>query len=217
MPNFRKGISFCIVDGKTIFLDVLADRYFALPDESDTAFQQALLRGAESSDICALPGIHDLIDHDDRSAFSATPAVCPPPQNDFEDWPSARPTAMSCLQSAFLQYWAARQLKLRPLSVALDKISSTSKRGDTDSSSLNKANRIAAAYRTSIKLISSENRCLRRSIGLQLHMKASGVPTRLVIGVKVRPFAAHAWVQLGHCVVNDRVENASQYAPILVI
>lgn len=39
----------------------------------------------------------------------------------------------------------------------------------------------------------------------------------LVIGVKVSPFGAHAWVQDGEVVLNDFVDVARIYTPILVV
>jgi hypothetical protein len=39
----------------------------------------------------------------------------------------------------------------------------------------------------------------------------------LVLGVRMMPFAAHAWVQDGDTVLNDTVDYVSAYTPILVV
>jgi transglutaminase superfamily protein len=57
--------------------------------------------------------------------------------------------------------------------------------------------------------------CLVDSLVLVEYLRRSGVPSTLVIGVKTKPFAAHAWVQCGSLVVNDKFERVRQYTPIL--
>jgi hypothetical protein len=38
-----------------------------------------------------------------------------------------------------------------------------------------------------------------------------------VIGVKLRPFAAHSWVQSGPWLVNDRIDMIRAYTPIMAV
>jgi hypothetical protein len=42
------------------------------------------------------------------------------------------------------------------------------------------------------------------------------IPT-FVIGVKTKPFLAHAWVQIGEWVIDERVEKVQMLKPILVV
>ena len=46
--------------------------------------------------------------------------------------------------------------------------------------------------------------CLQRSAATACLMKRYGFPAQLVIGVQQLPFAAHAWVELGGLVINDK-------------
>jgi hypothetical protein len=46
--------------------------------------------------------------------------------------------------------------------------------------------------------------CLQRSAATACLLKRYGFPAQLVIGVQQLPFAAHAWVELGGLVVNDK-------------
>jgi hypothetical protein len=46
--------------------------------------------------------------------------------------------------------------------------------------------------------------CLQRSAATASLLKRSGVPAQLVIGVQQMPFKAHAWVEVGGRVVNDK-------------
>lgn len=61
------------------------------------------------------------------------------------------------------------------------------------------------------------DQCLPRSVALSLGLAARGIHTRLVIGVKTAPFAAHCWVQHGGDVLSDSVEEVRRYHPILIL
>jgi Transglutaminase-like superfamily len=50
--------------------------------------------------------------------------------------------------------------------------------------------------------------CLQRSAATACLLKAHGVPARMIIGAQQLPFRAHAWVEVGGLVVNDK-----SYAP----
>ncbi|GAD58270.1 hypothetical protein MBEBAB_0520 [Brevundimonas abyssalis TAR-001] len=39
----------------------------------------------------------------------------------------------------------------------------------------------------------------------------------MVFGIKLVPFGAHCWVQAGETVLNDTVDNVSEYTPIMVV
>ncbi|RZM28193.1 MAG: lasso peptide biosynthesis B2 protein, partial [Sphingomonas sp.] len=66
------------------------------------------------------------------------------------------------------------------------------------------------------RLWSSRDRCLPRSLALAHALRASGSAARLVLGVALNPFTAHAWVQDGDRVVNDTLDHAALFTPILV-
>jgi Transglutaminase-like superfamily len=61
------------------------------------------------------------------------------------------------------------------------------------------------------------DRCLPRSIALALCLAARGVRAHVVIGVKLRPFGAHCWVQADGQTLNESVAEVHRYEPILVI
>lgn len=59
--------------------------------------------------------------------------------------------------------------------------------------------------------------CLRDSLAIFVRLGRAGIRTSLVIGVRLDPFAAHCWVQLGDLLLTDRVDMVSGYSPILVL
>lgn len=64
---------------------------------------------------------------------------------------------------------------------------------------------------------SAQGACLRDSLVLADFLLRRGFTPTFVIGVRSKPFAAHAWVQCGDTVLNDTVENVQRYIPILAI
>lgn len=54
--------------------------------------------------------------------------------------------------------------------------------------------------------------CLQRSAATACLLKKYGVPAQMVIGAQQMPFKAHAWVEVGGRVVNDKVYMPEIYA-----
>jgi len=66
-------------------------------------------------------------------------------------------------------------------------------------------------------LFSSRDRCLHDSLTLLAFLLTQGIRAHWVIGVQVRPFGAHSWVQDGQTVLNDEPERVRKFRPILVV
>jgi hypothetical protein len=54
--------------------------------------------------------------------------------------------------------------------------------------------------------------CLQRSAATACLLKRYGVPAQMVIGAQQMPFKAHAWVEVGGRVVNDKPYMPEMYA-----
>lgn len=59
-----------------------------------------------------------------------------------------------------------------------------------------------------------EGECLVRSALLMSFLKHSGLSADWVFGVRLWPFSAHCWVQVGDVCLNDDVERLAAYTPI---
>ena len=79
------------------------------------------------------------------------------------------------------------------------------------------AARAVRAFELARLLRSPANRCLPRSIALANCLASHGVTAQVVLAVKLAPFAAHCWTQLGDTVLNDTPEEVARYTPILVV
>jgi Transglutaminase-like superfamily len=54
--------------------------------------------------------------------------------------------------------------------------------------------------------------CLQRSAATAYLLKRHGVQAEMMIGAQQMPFKAHAWVEVGGCVVNDKPYIREMYA-----
>jgi len=63
----------------------------------------------------------------------------------------------------------------------------------------------------------ARDRCLVDCLVLIEFLQRSGITANLVIGVEVRPFTAHAWVQHEGTVLTDWRANVQDLTPILVV
>src|SRR5260370_39890808 len=54
--------------------------------------------------------------------------------------------------------------------------------------------------------------CLQRSAATACLLKQYGVPAQMVLGAQQMPFKAHAWVEVGGRVVNDKQYASEMYA-----
>jgi hypothetical protein len=82
-----------------------------------------------------------------------------------------------------------------------------------------------AEIRDSVKVFSwlrpfayaQSDACLLDSVALMDFLLRRGVCADFFIGVKIRPFVAHSWVQAHGFAFNDAPEYLSAYTPILSV
>ena len=71
--------------------------------------------------------------------------------------------------------------------------------------------RICAAIDMACIWYWKEALCLQRSAATACLLRKYGVPAQLVIGAQQMPFKAHAWVEVGCRVVNDKPYTPEMY------
>ena len=59
--------------------------------------------------------------------------------------------------------------------------------------------------------------CLFDSLALILFLLNRGIRAQWVFGVREDPFAAHCWVQYDHVVLNEYLDRALLYTPIMIV
>lgn len=76
---------------------------------------------------------------------------------------------------------------------------------------------LGSFFRLRIWFYTAYRHCLLDSLVLSVFLTKRMVPCTLVIGVSTKPFAAHAWVQIGERVLNDTVEHVQTFTPIFAV
>lgn len=219
--KLRQGISFCEVSERLLFLDIVADRYFCLQPPAEAAFRA--LVGDRDLDDAGERGLAGMLRAGTliRTAEDISPFPIRPGRQaslsllDSQDHPVSALRVASAVVSIVIARHGLRPGRLHHILQALDLAKVPWPRSGTVD--LDEIQAAASAFAASARWLRSHDQCLPRSIALARHLAARNLPADLAIGVKLRPFAAHAWVQSGSWLVNDRIDTIRSYTPILVI
>lgn len=216
--HLRDGLHFCICSGRTVFLDVRADRYFQLPIDRDLAFQRfASRRTGQPGDEAALRAIakRGLIVDLHHGALVVSSVIVSPPTAEIV--PTLSMARMTDRIAALVSVHRARlECARRPLKNLFDAMSRPSAAFDADNpDDWAAVNRVAAAFAATGVMLRRQDQCLPLSIAFKRLCLARRTRATLVIGVKLDPFVAHCWVQRDEYVVNDTLERVRLFTPIL--
>lgn len=164
--------------------------------------------------------INQLIDRDivRWTDGAIRPKLCPPlacQTLDGRDRGIEVPSSL--VVTALAQYaFAAAILKCRSLSRVLNGIALDKQRLVAGRSAHDPAE-VAAGFMAADRLVTARGRCLTRSIAIARTMFARGIAPDLVLGVKLRPFEAHCWVQHDNVLISDDPGSVAPFTPILVV
>ena len=218
--RLRDGLYHCTCVGQTIFLDVNANRYFAVSQEVDRAFQALTHDGPPreptSKALEPLLAAGLLVSADAPGQIAQHDEMIPAKQ-DFHRRP-VKPSFFAGAQALFHRYRAARKVRDQPFATVLQDV--RERKASLTSIAHDPAGEISlvlSAFASTGLVFRARDQCLPQSIAFHRLCLDRAVPATLVIGVSVNPFAAHCWVQLGDTVINDRAERIRQFTPILEI
>lgn len=216
------GLYFCVAGSKATFLDLNANRYFQLPAMEDAAFQRLVSNLPRSKEDCASLGSlrqMGLLAIDPRANAVPQPACAIPAIQSLPDQVPLSPSLLPLTTALAYQLAASIKLATTPIARLLYQI--TQHRLRYSHSLARRApvemDRAVAAFATSTLLLSSSDKCLRRSLAMIFYLADRGFHADLVVGIKDRPFEAHAWVQSGSTVLNDSLGKVIEYTPMVVI
>jgi hypothetical protein len=193
----------CMVDGQLVILDRARSRYLMAPGG---AHEQSSTPSPHAGQSILLSWEHDgpLVRRTARESWFTL-------ASSEASLPARRAGPLSLCRLAWLEKRAERHLRAG-MAVGVAFLERTDV-GDADLAA--QARFVAAAWQSK-RLWSAENKCLPRSLALANALRSAGGAARLVIGVRLNPFAAHAWVQDGTIVLNDTVDHVLLFTPILV-
>lgn len=212
--GLRSGISYCEIGNQFVFLDTRADRYFELEPATDAAFRTLLSHPSLPADDPALRHLqlHQLIVETPENVIA--PCAHPAATGSLLDEQLPLPSSLSRLMAMGMFTVARGRFLWRGLHAELQAFSRIAHH--------TMPNRqiplsLVAAYHAADGLIRSHDRCLPHSLALARALVRRGIRVEVVIGVRLRPFAAHCWIQRGPVLVNDRIDPVATYTPILAL
>jgi hypothetical protein len=218
-------VSFCLTGGKAVFLDTRRNRYFRLGAQLEALFLALVEAGqAADPDVTPLVRLGVLQPASGHGVRLNHAAARIPTRSIVEQggrgprW-DARLTVevaqavvltWAALKASSLASVVARHRAVRPGRRITGSIDQSTSQGDDISA-------LSASFNLIRRFVPIDTVCLLDSFALQRFLVRRGLRPQLVIGVRLNPFAAHCWVQESDVVLNDAVERASTYTPILVI
>ena len=214
----REGLSFRRVEDRLLFLDLPADRYFCLSREAERAIARLCDEPAgDASDEAGLERLASagmLVE----SGEDRPPTPCPTPPAATHSLVGVGPAPGATDIAAALRHLALARIELpvSDLARTLARVKRRTRRGAARPDA-ERIGRVAAAFEACNALVSAHDRCLPRSLAITHRLIGVGARPQLVLGVKLGPFQAHAWVQCGDALINERVEVARLFTPILVL
>jgi len=218
--RLRENLFWCSCGERVVLLDLAADRYFCLPPVATPAFRR-LSEGLEAGED-ELPSLRGLIERGlivEGAAKRASPqdVALPEPVGDIL-MASARPPLRAAVRAASFEAWAAWQLRRRPLlSVAKRMEEKGRQAAHRPASNQEGLREIVLGFERTTLVFARSGRCLARAVAAHAVCCAKGIRPRVVLGVRMDPFRAHAWVQLEDRVLVGEFEQVRLFTRIAVL
>lgn len=210
------SLSFCSIDGRTLFLDIERNRYFGLPPSASAAFHSLRKADGEETGIERIDELFRLgiVRPVGAGGQDIEPArIAVPAQSLIEQETS--PASFGPLAEIGIRIWITRRRiahgRLPALIVGV-------KAGRRDAAQRSGVTAdLVARFRAARRLIPVQPNCLLDSIALLHFLVRRGARADLVFGVRLDPFSAHCWLQNSEWIISDPAENCAGFTPILVV
>lgn len=215
------GISFCELDGARIFLDRERDRYFSLGPEAAVAFATIGQRAPGSAEDAAVldrlvaSGILVRDPHGEAPRPCRTIAVKSSPLDDDPHLPAATTAVLVAAQSISRAQIALKLFGFARACRSVADMAPGSRHAQAISPRVQAE--LAGRFAGAARLVGAFEKCLPTSLAMIRFCRGRDYDAQLVIGVKTRPFQAHAWVSTNGVVLTDTTETARQFTPILIL
>lgn len=204
-------LSFGLVDGAPVFMDIAGDSYFRLAHDEECTFLASLKKDEASLEPIGTWLVRGSAPEEwsvEPVPFLHLPARALPGAGPFN------PKLAEVLEAARLLLTVRRALRTSSIGDILERFIQPL------SGQLSAARdpiTTALAFRGARRLVPFKGNCLSDSLALIGWLFERGEGATLVFGVKLDPFAAHCWVQSGDVVLNDRPERVERFTPVRII
>lgn len=218
----RSGFSYCVTSaGDVVLLDLDKARYFALTERQKGVFLHLADKGWRLDD--AAPELSTVLHlgfiEQAAAADDLDPAInLPQADADIPQGMVSVAALPALIQALGVQFLITRRLKTSSLKAVLQAIAERrSHRIFNPNYTESYIQNVRIGYYASEIFLGRTDRCLVRSLAMFATLSRRGIESKLVIGVRTSPFAAHCWIQRGSVVINDVVEHVRNFTPILVL
>lgn len=218
----RDGLSYCAVDDRLVFLDLPSDRYFCLSPAIETEFRRLVdTPAADGAAMERLLPKNLLVPHEGQHGISQCDVPAATRETPGEP---GKTTALDGLTAAGWILRCRAQLKVRGLATAIQHlIDRKAAVGNDAQASLAGRDidrtlaRVAGSFQIASSFIGTHKRCLPWSLAIAHRLLSQRISPLLVLGVRLTPFAAHAWVQVDRTLIGERRERTEMFTPILAV
>ena len=201
-----------------MFLDVIQDRYVCLSAKAERALRAIMSGGELGNDPASRALIEGGLVVRAEGCSTIIPTSNPPSAKcSILDEHSKQPRWHWVMRAGATLASTRILLRTAGLDPTLQRLRATRERSAGKNRIDESVREIAGAYERLNVLLSPLDQCLPRSIALAHLLMRSGHAAQLVIGIRLKPFLAHSWVQQRDVLLNERVDVARTFTPILVI
>ncbi|WP_165793653.1 lasso peptide biosynthesis B2 protein [Hyphococcus luteus] len=218
--RFRSDLAYCYVDARPVFLDVREDRYFMLQDVLEAAFKAFIAGDEVSPDLLGRLSHAEILEPGDGiDGVPSPPAIISPQQSTLENTQVHRRSgalatmkAMTCLCRSGPRL--RRNGFARSIAQLRQRKGDLAGRGPFCQAVVESR---AADFQAARCLFPAPQNCLPDSLALLDFLFGDGIIADLVIGVRMNPYGAHCWVQSKDILLNETIDYAESFTPILVV
>ncbi|WIW89567.1 lasso peptide biosynthesis B2 protein [Sphingobium sp. V4] len=215
----REGLAYCVSNDRTIFLDILANRYFSLSPALDEIFRRVIFEEpseqVKPAELARLVRAN-IVDSQDHQLFNHSSRAIEPPLRELRHIDTATSTILLA-NCVFAQARASIRLRRRSLAWLPQWVRERRRISSERRSPETAWQVVTDAFAATVSIRPRSDRCLSSSIAFLDVGFSRDLDAQLVFGVYSCPFSAHCWVQAGDTVLNDRIENVRTFTPILAI
>ena len=217
MPRLQlqPHVRFAIIDDRPVFLDLRRDRYFVLEGAASSAFDAMRSDAGHALDAPAAARLLATgLFRTSTPPAELSPVTMSPAQREPPASPAPAFAPMDVIEIGWLVRQARRSLGSEPLEKLIEGCRRTTHQCSARASDERIA-MLARRFRRARAWVPIRPSCLQDSLAFHRWLARRRASADLVIGVKLNPFAAHCWLQVGHVVLNDSPERVAAFTPIL--
>ena len=204
------------VDGTLIFLNIRANRFFALTRDRENAFRSSVGEALASQGECVISHGHAprICRTDEVTELSAISIPTAQAASRASEPSGSHRTFLDAMYNRLLMKRLVRRGNLKRIHELLRAARKDEPIGGDPEAIFRIAN---GAFRAVSSFVNAESDCLALASAQARFIIRRGIPVDCVLGVRLNPFSAHAWVQYEDLVVGEDVDFVRIHFPIAAL